>query len=48
LQGRKRAFRIVVLWRSTCGKSDWSNSETPAPTEIEAVGESEFEAKPAS
>jgi hypothetical protein len=41
---RKRVILLVAGWRRLGGKSDGSNSEAPASTEVDAVGEGEFEA----
>jgi hypothetical protein len=48
LQARKRILHIAVLWRSDGGKKDESNFDSPASTEVDAVGEGEFKAKPAA
>ena len=48
LRPRKRVFRFVVLWRSASGKSDGSNSDAEASTEVDAVREGEFETEPAA
>ena len=40
--GRKRAFRVVMLWRSDGGKSDGSNSEAPASAEVDAMSEGQL------
>src|SRR6267378_7661579 len=45
---RKRVLPVTVLWRRVGGKSDGSNSDAPAPAEVDAVGEGEFEAEPAA
>ena len=46
LQARKRVLRDVVLWRRAGAKSDGSDSDAPASTEVEAVAESEFVPEP--
>ena len=48
LQARKRVLPVTVLWRRAGGKSDGSNSDAPASAEVDAVGEGQFQAKPAA
>jgi hypothetical protein len=48
LQARKGILHIAVLWRRVGGKSDGSNSDATASAEVDAVGEGQFVAKPAT
>ncbi len=46
--GAQESFSVAVPWRRAGGKWDGSNSETPAPAEVEAMREGKFEAEPAA
>src|SRR5260370_37644095 len=45
---RKRVLPGTVLWRRVGGKSDESNSDAPAPAEVDAVGEGQLPPEPAA
>lgn len=44
----KRISLPAVLWRRIDSKTDCSNSEAPASTELDAKSESQFVAEPAT
>jgi hypothetical protein len=48
LQARKSILHIAVLSRSDGGKSDGSNSDAPASTEVDAVRKGQLLAEPAA
>ena len=48
MQAGKKIFSLAVLWRRAGGKQDGSNSDAAASSKVDAMGEGQFLAEPAT